>query len=264
MKKLLALCLIACLALGLTGCKPKTDYYAMLAEYSDFNCEGAQDVVFSIDLIDPRLAQLEETWGLRAIAGTGDSLSQALNLMHWLRTHTHKVTGGRFKENLNAAEILEYAYDNKKDGLNCKLYSIAFGEMLMALGFDVKVLFCYPAVYKNDNHVVVRVYLWEEARWVMLDPSFDLYVTDEAGRILDAPELRQGLAGRADLRLNEGHAYRGNYFDYMAKDMFYFECRNQMEFGGHNQAGGWVYLLTAGSSVNSEDVIIATYDSFWR
>ena len=264
MKKLLCLCLALLFTLC-CGCGDKTDYYALLAEHSDFNCEGAQDVIFTIYYHnDTRLVQLEETWGLREIAGEGDCLSQVLNLMHWLRSHTRKVSRGRFKGNLNAAEILEYAYGNKRDGLNCKLYSIALGEMLIALGFDAKVLFCYPAEDKNENHVVVRVYLWDEARWIMLDPSFDLYVMDEAGRILDAPELRKKLAERAPLRLNEGNVYgSGNYFDYMAKDMFYFQCRNEMEFGGHDKADGWVYLLTAGSSVNG-DALIATYDSFWR
>jgi len=264
MKK--SLCLgFALLFVLCCGCGQKADYYAILAETADFDYDGAQDVTFTYDFSDPVLIELDETWGLREIAGEGDTLPRALHLMRWLRAHTNKVSKSKFRGSLNAAEILFFAFDNKRVGLNCKQYSAAFSEMLMAVGIKAKAMWCYPAVDEDENHVVVRVYLPEESRWVMLDPSFDLCVMDETGRILDAWELRQRLAGRAPLRLNEGFVYRGtqqDYFDYMAKDMCYFTCRKDTRFGG-NEMGQVVYLLPADTTVGGE-ALIATYESFWR
>jgi len=265
-RKLLALRLIACLVLGLSGCKPGMDYYALLAEYSDFAHEETEDVTFTYGFDEPQLAQLNKKWGLSDIAGDGDTQTRALNLMHWLRMHTEKVTDGKYEGEINAAEMLAYAFDNEENGLVCKHYAITLSEMLLAVGIQAKALWCYPMIYVNDNHVVTRAYLPEESRWVMLDPSFDLYVMDEAGRILDAPEIRQGLAERAPLHLNERFTYRGtqqDYFDYMAKDMWYFDCMLEITYGRYPQ-GDWTCLVPTGIDVNPSDRLhIATYESFW-
>jgi len=262
MKKILCLGFVLLFALY-CGCGQKTDYYALLAEYSDFAREDAVDVTFTYDFGGPQLAALEAKWGLREIAGNGDTLARALNLLHWLCAHTYKVSDGQFDGEFNAAELLDFAFDSKENGLDCRYYSVAFSEMLLAVGIKAKALYCYPAVYR-DNHVVVRVCLPEEARWVMLDPSFDLYVTDEAGRVLDAPELRQKLAERAALRLNEGNTYGGDYFDYMAEDMLYFECRQDAKFGmAAHEENKTIYLLPVDSSFDGS-LICATWDSFWE
>lgn len=43
----------------------------------------------------------------------------------------------------------------------------------------------------NDgNHFTVHVYLRDEKKWVLLDPSFNTYFTDNSNNVLNAAELR--------------------------------------------------------------------------
>jgi len=257
----LALLLILCCA-----CGHKTDYRALLAEYSDFNREDAVDVFFIYGAPDDPapLAQLEAKWGLRAIAGEGDSLSRALNLMHWLCSHTHKVSDCPYEGETNAARLLNYSFDSEENGLNCRYYAIAFSEILQAAGITAKALYCYPGVYR-DNHVVVRAWLDDEDRWVMLDPSFDLYVMDEAGHLLDAREIRENLAANIPMHWNKDTTWNGNgYLDYLAEDLFYFECMQDTRYGRADaEDNESIYLLPVGATLDS-DAVLATYNTFWE
>ena len=266
-KRLFAWSCLAVLGLTLGGCGRKTDFYALLAEYSDFNRDDAVDIEFAYDFEDPRLAQLDMQWGLREIAGEGDTQSRALNLMHWLCAHTIKGNPESMEGfEWHAQSLLDWCYDQPESFPNCMQLSIILSECLLAVGIKAYALWCFPKVYVNDNHVVVQVWLPEEQRWIMLDPSFNLYVMDESGRILDAPEFRQKLAERIPLRLNDEITWNGDgYLDYMAKDLFYFWRKQEMHYGALHAGTQRVYLCPAGYELGDvESPIYATYDSFWR
>jgi len=249
-------------------------YHKLLAKDSDFNREDAVDIDFIYDFDDPRLAELDAKWGLRETAGAGDSQSRALNLLHWLCAHTVKGNPQSLPESLemDADGLLDWSFDQPGNDPNCKHLSIILSECLLAVGIKAYALWCFPKVYEGDNHVVEQVWLPEERRWIMLDPSFNLYVMDDAGRILDAPELRQRLAGRVTLRLNAESKIEAKYYlDYMAKDMYYFNRSRSTKYGiiAGNKAE-WVFLLPAGyephekGNPNYVTNINATWDSFWR
>ena len=184
--------------------------------------------------------------------------SRALNLMHWLCAHTIKGNPARMPEGLqyHADGLLDWCFDHPGNDPNCMHLSIILSECLLAVGIKAYALGCYPKVYKNDNHVVVHAWLPEESRWILLDPSWDACFTDEAGRILSAPELRGRLASGAPLRLNPGaKAFKG-YPGYMAKDMYYFT-----RSGGKGLSA---YLCPAGYPAPWKSPVYATWDSFWQ
>ena len=268
MKKLLCLGLILLLVLG--ACGQKTDYYALLAEHGDFNREDAVEVDFTYDYDDPRLSELNAKWGLSEIAGAGDALSRALNLLHWLCAHTIKGNPLSMPEGMkmNAQSLLDWSFDQPGNDPNCKHLSIILSECLLAVGVKAYPLWCMPKVYEGDNHVVVQVWLPEENRWIMLDPSFNLYVTDEAGRMLDTREFREKLAERATLRLNEERKWNGperGYFDYMAKDTFCFNRALEMRYGVVDTPAQWAFLCPAGYVIEDEESpVYASNSSFWN
>ena len=262
----------------------KRRYDRLLSKESDFTRDDAVDIAFTYDFDDPRLAALDAKWGLREIAGEGDTQSRALNLLHWLCAHTKKGNPQSLPEGLlmNADALLDWAFEQPENAPNCKHLSIILSECLLAVGVKAYALWCFPKVYEGDNHVVVQVWLPEEKRWIMVDPSFNLYVMDDTGRILDAPELRLRLSERAALRLNEGAKARipaawwkprkmWNYFGYMARDMYCFNRSRDTYFGMLDaERAAWVFLLPVGYEPAEKgnpyyvSNIYATWDSFWR
>jgi len=260
-----------CMTLGSCG---QRSYYRLLAKNNDYARKDAVDIAFTYDFDDPRLAALDAKWNLREIAGAGDTQSQALNLLHWLCAHTVKGNPQSLPEDLrmNADALLDWSFDRPGNDPNCKHLSIILSECLLAVGIKAYALWCYPKVYKGDNHVVVQVWLPEEERWIMLDPSFDLYMMDDTGRILSAPEVRERLGSGEPLRLNpEGQKVADWYFNYMAKDMYYFNRSRDSKHGMlEADRAAWVFLLPAGYEPAEKGNpyyvtnIYATRESFWR
>jgi len=243
----------------------KRQYARLLAKGSDFVRDDAVDVEFTYDFDDPRLAALEAKRGLREIAGEGDTQARALNLLHWLCAHTRHGNPQSMPEDRSADGLLDWSFDKPGNDPNCMHLSAILSECLLAVGARAYPLWCLPKVYKGDNHVVVQVWLPEESRWIMLDPSWDVYVTDETDRILDAPTLRQGLAGRAILHQNaESKRDERAYLDYMAKDMHHFYRQQDTRCGILQGGRPVVYLCPAGYKLEKEQSpVYVSCSSFW-
>jgi hypothetical protein len=270
-KKILAWGCLAVLCLTLGGCGERR-YARLLVKDSDFARNDAVDVAFTYDFDDPALAELDAKWGLSGIAGEGDTQSRALNLLHWLCAHTVKGNPQSLPEGLkmNADALLAWSFDQPGNDPNCKHLAVILSECLLAVGIKAYALWCFPKVYKGDNHVVVQVWLPEESRWIMLDPSFDAYFVDDAGRILCAPEVRERLGSGAPLQLNpEGQNVAGWYFNYMAKDMYYFYHMLNTKVGMLEADRVLVFLLPAGYDPAKQGNpyykanFFATWDSLW-
>jgi transglutaminase-like putative cysteine protease len=255
------------LFMTLGGCGERR-YSKLLAKGSDFARDDAIDVTFTYDFDDPRLAALDAKWGLREIAGLGDTQTRALNLLHWLCAHTIKGNPQSLPDDLrmNADSLLDWCFDQPGNDPNCKHLSIILSTCLLAVGIKAYPLWCFPKVYEGDNPVVVQVWLPEESRWIMLDPSFNLYAMDGKGRILDAPEIRKNLAGNVSMRLNEGVTWNGGgYLDYMAKDMYYFYRYQDMRYGILQEKAQVYYLCPTGYNLEDKLApIYASYISFWK
>jgi hypothetical protein len=98
----------------------------------------------------------------------------------------------------------------------------------------------------------------------MLDPSWDVYVMDEADCILDAPTLRRKLAEGTPLRPNdESRMSEKSYLNYLAKDMYYFTRAEDVHYGVIPDSALRIHLCPDGYEVEDGKVVYATYDSFW-
>jgi len=247
----------------------KKRYHRLLAKGSDFARADAVDVAFTYDFDDTRLAELDAKWVLSGIAGAGDTQTRALKLLHWLCAHT-RHGNPILPEGLqrHADELLDWCFDQPGNDPNCMHLSVILSECLLAVGIKAYALWCFPKVYKGDNHVVVQVWLPEGERWIMLDPSWDVYLMDKAGRILSAPEVREGLAKGAKLRQNaESRRKEKNYLIYMAKDMYHFNRYQDTHYGilHENMRRTRVHLCPAGYDLEDEKApFYASYNSFWR
>jgi len=177
----------------------------------------------------PAHDKLLKAYKLDEIAGQGSAFDRALRLMDWLSAHTWyngmSIWSARLPD--DGLKILRYAH-NRSFGrcLNCRHKAIALADCLRAAGMAaMPVGFCNytyrpgeEKVIPTPNHLTVHLWLPEERRWVMLDPSFNSYVTDENGRALNLIEIqkrhRQGEPlSVARYALNGTQDFRAGYLN---------------------------------------------------
>ena len=224
-------------------------YHSLLKQYRDFKKTSVSDVKLKVDFTHEKLSVLKNQYELDTIAGNGDDLSKALNLLFWLCEHTcHK---GNYDNHIpmNSLDLLEYCFDKGEDnGINCLNLSAILTECLLSIGLPARRVGVMPFSHEDmDNHVVVHVYIESLDKWIMLDPTWCSYFSDEKGNILDIFEIRGRFADDEDVHLNEEFSRNGQklvnipeqvrwYKCYMAKDLFYFTF-NEISTFGHDTLG---------------------------
>lgn len=163
----------------------------------------------------PAHDQLLDTYKLNAVAGQGDTLKRALRVMDWLTAHTLYngmevracyLFQGKREE---TPRILRYARDGGfLRAVNCRHKAIALADCLLAVGVAAMPLGLWSYTYRPGeeivtpmpNHYVVQLWLPEERRWVMFDPSFNAYVTDATERALHLAEIQAAHRAGETLR----------------------------------------------------------------
>jgi len=157
--------------------------------------------------------KLLSTYKLDEAAGQGDALTRTLRVMDWLCTRTWYNgmsiwSAYLFQRRENSARMLRYAYGKPfARALNCKHRALLLADCLLALGIPALPLWLRNEMWQDDGlvstfrHCVVHVWLCEEHRWVMLDPSFNACVTDKGGRMLNLIEIQKRHRQGEELRV---------------------------------------------------------------
>ena len=143
----------------------------------------------------PMHDKLLERYKLSEIAEQGSTFARALRVIDWLAGQT--CYNGMeiracflFQGKREVSErILRYSYDGGfKRAINCRHKAMVLSDCLMAVGIAALPLW----LSNHPNcHYVVHAWLPEVSRWVMLDPSLNTYITDEAGRALSLIEIHE-------------------------------------------------------------------------
>jgi len=240
--------------------KPQENLTNLLSENADFNRADCVSVDFQYIMENEKLDELRETYDLDAIAGEGDSQTKALNLLNWLGTHTSH--NGYFDNHVakNALALLEYTYDkDAQNGVNCYNLSIILTEACLSVGIQARSLWLYPENPNDmDKHVVTMAYIPESEKWIMLDPSFNSYLSDVDGNVLSPFEIRQKLADKEQMHLNQNAKIDYmDYANYLAKDMFYFSSIQTTKFGVFDESAAdnpMIYLGPANFDLNEWNI----------
>jgi hypothetical protein len=217
----------------------------LLRNNSDFDRSDASDIEFTYNYDHPKLAELKNKYDLENVADTGDTQSKVLNLLKWLGDGTHHNGMSNDKER-NALSLLEYSYNQgARKGINCYSLSVVLSEMCLSVGIQARALWLMPYSPKDmDNHVVVMAYIPEKEKWIMVDPSWNIYFLDEGGEILSPSEVRERLVNGKVLRINRDAKRKDEigYINYIAKNMFYFFSVKDTYYGVFDNDRSIVYL----------------------
>jgi hypothetical protein len=212
-------------------------YSGLLRLYDEFDpLPDKQAPNFQYEFSHPELDRLREKYQLNRIAGAGDEWSKAMNLMKWITEHisyrgdiTSALPEVCKSLPMNAIGLLEYSFDKGQDyGINCYMHAIVLTEVCLSLGLKCRIVSLNPLnPYDYDNHLVNVVWCTNLSKWVMVDSSYNAYLRDTGGEILNPWEVRDLLCRHKTIVCNEELIYNGvkhnseDYLRYLAKNLIY-------------------------------------------
>jgi hypothetical protein len=146
---------------------------------------------------DENLRKLRRTYDLDTVAGGGVETERLINLLRWVYQLTGHANEPEIPEERNALNLIPLARDRHML-INCYLKTVILNEVCLAMGFESRQTHLWPAEKEDEeSHYITSVYSRTLGRWILMDPDFGVYVTDEQGAILGVAEIRSRLvAGR--------------------------------------------------------------------
>lgn len=218
------------------------DIYTGLLKAFSLSNEVKEDLQFSYDNNHPKLGELNSIFSIDLIAGSGDDFSKAINLLNWVSNHMYHKGDYVGTKGYNSLDLLNYSFDKGiQCGINCVGLATILSECLLSIGLKARSVFLMPcSPYDGDNHVVTHVFIKEMNKWVILDPTYNAYFTNEQGLCLSLLELRNHLANQKAVFFNKEAKYNDvilnenttqENIEYFAKNLFYFQTSEISTFG---------------------------------
>lgn len=235
-------------------------YLDILKRAFKYNFEEKREIpVFTYQSAnDSNLVILRRTFKLDSVAGSGNEISKALNLLHWVHNSVrHDGAHESGIKNINAYTILTTARAGHI-GVSCGELATTLNDCYLAMGWESRKIYCFPKdslMNDRDSHVINVVYLTSKNKWIWVDPTNDAYVMDEKGELLSIEEVRERLITNKPLIINPDANWnhitsitRDYYLDkYMAKNLYRIYCPAGSEYDyetyGRGKRIAYIYLL---------------------
>lgn len=255
------------------------DYCKILKNYSHYSKEGA-NIGFEYNLIEVDVVENQQIDDLEDSLQDKPDIEKVLYLMHWVHLNLEYDYGysGSSKQQIcnprNYQTILNA--DPEKTAIVCRDMAITLTELLLKFGYKSRFVCCMPYDLKDpDAHVVSEVKIESDNRWIMLDPSFNCYITNDKDEILSIKEIRKSMLNGISLyisstcSLNSKKYSKEKYKEYMSKNVFRFERPLKSKYNYESDPESkYVILLPEGYNGKqySEDRILITTNEeiYWE
>jgi transglutaminase-like putative cysteine protease len=142
------------------------------------------------------------------IAGATSDEERARKLLHWTREQFTPGTPDPYPPP-DAITTLSEIRAGRTGGF-CAQYAFVLVQALQSFGQPARVVTLL-------GHEVTEAWLPDQARWVMLDPLFDLQVVDQRGRSLSAIEIREAHRAGAPLAVTSANRLSEPLAAYVAR-----------------------------------------------
>ena len=239
---------------------------------------GKDKIKFNIHpVIDTvRAAEIREYFQLDTLFDeTASTWEKTLAIARFVATNIPHANQTVQPEKRNSIYLWEYT-KNTEPAFNCRLHSIMMFELLSSVGIEATYITCMPADRNDtDCHVVNQVWLPELGKWVMIDSdSGGFYATDEDSNLLSLQEMRDSyIQGKTILyhpQFTETGGSDSWYYDYMAKNTYWFSCWETIHFDQEpatgKDAGRYIHLVPKGFKpfgINNSDIVTNDSGQFW-
>lgn len=222
----------------------------MLRKYNKFLIEKDNfNLKYSYDTCSNYLNIILEKYNLKLLTEGLDDFSKIMKMTRWVNriVPLNRELVLDF-ENYNALELLEKV--SQGYSLNCAGYAIVLNEVLIALGFKSKCIWCLPFDFENtDNecHVINHVYLPREDKYIIVDGAFGCCIKDSQNNFVNVIELRSLLEKEAEIKLLKttslyhDSSFTHTYITYLYKNLFMYSFLTTMNFTFKN--GKRIYVV---------------------
>jgi hypothetical protein len=212
-----------------------------LNNFPDFADDGTQ-VTFSFDLNRRDLyMDLIEEFGLDEITAGYEDVALMRVLLNWVTTNFPHHGNSGMPVNRYAMSIVGYVRENPS-GINCRGLAILLAEVLRLYGIEAKHITVMAPEDDYPVHVITHAFSRELQQWIVLDPTFGVYLRDEDGNFMNLYTLRHAFAEGAPLIANaDGRGHFNGRFNmrsfrqFTADYLFRFSTGTHFGFGSeHN------------------------------
>jgi hypothetical protein len=194
-------------------------YYENVKKYGEYPPKGFSGYSYTFAYLKV-YDEFNRQFKLNEIAGSGDTFNKSLNIMNWISMNT-QYNGYSSLPPVKSDEIIEFSFSKGFDGaINCANKAILLSDCLMSIGIIALPVWIQNQIVDADNkyfgcgsvHVVVHIYIQEKNKWIMFDPSFNAYISDNNGNILNLVEIRSIYRkSNSDRELNlNNYSFNGN------------------------------------------------------
>lgn len=196
------------------------------SDYSDAPCPACLEFVLADAQV---LAALAER-GIRAPGG--QTFAAACDVMRQICAQYHHDGVNYTHDRVNHGTVAQMRHAEAQGNFtNCRGMAIILAGALRAFGFRAGYVECRHSADDPELHVVCEAYAEDLGRFILLDPSHNLYYS-LGGAPLSLLELRQAIcAGKeAEITINADSSHNGevedplNLLAYMSKNLAYL-CR---------------------------------------
>lgn len=142
---------------------------------------------------DEKLTELRKLYDLDAVAGSGPEPERLINLLRWVFRLSSHANEPEIPKELNALNLIPMALDRRMQ-MNCYMKTVVLNEVYLSMGWPSRQTHLLPFEKEEESsHFVTSVYAASLGRWILMDPDFGVYLTDERGQILGVREMRRRL-----------------------------------------------------------------------
>ncbi|MCL2388339.1 MAG: transglutaminase domain-containing protein [Defluviitaleaceae bacterium] len=213
-----------------------------LADFALYEDDGTV-LTFTYDLNRRDLyADLIEEFDLDTLTYGYSDVELMLVLLDWMMDNFRHNGASGMPEQRNAITIIDYMRENPL-GINCRGLAILLAEVLRLYGIEAKHITVYPYEDNHPVHVITHAYSRRLNQWILLDPTFGMYVTDEYGNFMDLYMLRKAFAQGGTPILANPNATRNGYpvtidefKTFMVCYLFRFSTGTNFTFGSEEGA----------------------------
>lgn len=240
-------------------------YCGILSNYPDFKDGEKKNIIYDFSCLEYK--ELISKYSIDKIAGKGTDFVRAKRLLKYLSPRlTHN---GMYDNHIecNSLKLLDYSFNNPKQGINCLNKSKILAECCLALGIYARRVVILPySPYDFDNYVVVEIFDKKMNKWIMLDPTTNGFFVDEKMMPLSMPEIRNKFSNLEFLTfVNTSKSIKDlkklkeknfDFNNYICKNCFCFMLE---EYNGFGQKGKNLFFIPEGYSFIKNQILNNKY-----
>ena len=193
---------------------------------------------------DENFTKLRDQYHLETVAGQGSEIDRIINLMNWVYRLAEHANEPAIPTERNAFAFIHMATVEQKQ-INCYMKTVILNEVFLSMGFCSRHTHLLPHSHEErESHFVTSVYSPALDKWILMDPDFGVYVTDEMGNILSVMEIRRRLIageplkvqhpGRTSLEITWGDIHNfiegADYLWFLSDFIFKMRCPKYSRF----------------------------------